>query len=174
MESPGIAKQLDLNEWSNIVLALKAISESGIYKHVSAMSADMHIPSSSVRSWIKGGVKCSNNHTLVELRAFIERCVSRPEVAIRISDAGSTGLVRLTDPKALIGLPGPERKADIIARELEIALPLMMWFIKKGTKEQRDHLRHILGTELSYEIFNAARALLTEKHHDLALKEGAI
>lgn len=172
MEGPSITK-LDLNEWSNIVLALKAILESGIYKHVSAMSVDMHKPASSVRSWIRGRVKCTNSHTLVELRAFIEKYIDRPEVVARIGSV-EPAIVRRIDPKALIGVPGPERKADIIARELEIALPLMMWFIKKGTKEQRDHLRRVLGTELSYEIFNAARALLTEKHHELATKEGAI
>ena len=66
---------------------------------------------------------------------------------------------------------GVQRKADLIAKSLEVATPLMEWFVQHGSEEDRDFLRKILGTDLSYQAFNATRALLTEMHHKRVLEE---
>jgi len=63
------------------------------------------------------------------------------------------------------------RKAEIVANHLESAVPLMEWFINQASEEQRDLFRTTLGTDLSYDSFNACRALLTEDHHKKVMEE---
>lgn len=132
---------MELNGWTGIE-RLKRLIGNGVFKNVADLARTMGEANANVRGWVVEDRMPSAAKRL-KIDAFLSKYYP-------VKDDGKNTSVK--------------RKAELIATKLEEALLLMQWFIHNGSEDDRNHLRMVLGTDLSYDIFNAARALLTEKH----------
>jgi DNA-binding transcriptional regulator YdaS (Cro superfamily) len=137
--------------WFPIRKELKELLASGVIKSQAAMARELDISQPTVHTWFSSRNSVPRAAAIDKVRQYLAKF--RPT------------RTHHTPPEAI------QRKADIIAQNLETTLPLMEWFVNQGSEEDRDLLRKVLGTDLSYQTFDAARALLTEMHHKRVLEE---
>jgi hypothetical protein len=137
--------------WKHLKERLDKLLADGTIKSQAAIARDLSIPQPTVNSWFKRRSSTPRPQMIDKIREFINQL-------------GPTK--NHHTPRESV-----RRKADIIAENLEITLPLLEWFVAPGTEEDRDLLREVLGTDLSFQFFETARALLTEMHHTRVLEE---
>ena len=138
-------------EWNGI-RRLKKLIGDGVFHTLTDLAEAMNEPDANIRNWLVKNMKPSRAKQL-RIDTFLEKY----GVGEKHSDRSAIVL----------------RKAALIANKLEETVPLMKWFVDCGNEEDRNQLRATLGTDLSYDIFDAARALLTEKHLEKAKQEGS-
>jgi hypothetical protein len=122
-----------------------------------SLAIELKCPQATIRRWVKTSDILPSQQRIAGIELAINN-IPNPTVLIK----NVVNEVHVASMK---------RKADIIAREFETILPLLDWFIKNGTVEHRNYLRKLIGIDMSYDMFNATRALLTEKHHKAFTEE---
>jgi hypothetical protein len=138
-----------------LVKRMQDLINTGIFKDNAALGRSMGESPGNIRNWLVIGIKANKTKT-----AKIEHFLRNYDTSVE------------TPPEQV--WVSVKRKADIIANSAEVMVPLLKWFIREGTEEHREFLRKVLGTDLSYDLFNVARALLTEQHLERVNEDKAI
>jgi hypothetical protein len=131
------------------------------YQNITELAYAIGLPQPTVRHWFVGDTIPLLNKIMVVEKFF----GLQPDKEDRVHN-----IAKLMGPTTRQSPETVERRAELIAEHLEIAVSLMRWFVMEATEDQRDKLRDILGTDLSYEAFNITRILLTEAHFDKLVK----
>jgi len=146
--------------WKPIKEKIETALRDGVYDNITHLADAIGLPIPTVRQWATTTTIPTLKNILV-MEKFFGIVPGREE---RVNN-----ITKLLGPSRH-SRESISRKANLIAEHLEISLSLMKWFILDATEEERDILRHTLGTDLSYEAFNITRVLLTEAHFDKLVK----